>query len=245
MFGGGDIGYVYSRGDEDSASRQKGTGSPGHWYYYHEGTLTEDCKVVVSPYLQVRKGQSVTYEGKTYGAYSYVPTAYLNTLPKKGSDGAWPAAWSVFYTGDRLADGTVNPDDPVERGVQIHNAVFAGGNVSSNSDQTYANATTVFGNTTAVLNDVYHRDFITVGTEHTGGLYGGGNLSMVDGYRELNITNYGTDYYGLNSQITLAEYEKMSNRERAYFKLEYQCQQAVTINGKEYKREDRIPSSSR
>ncbi len=240
VFGGGDIGYVYSRGYEDSASRQKGTGSPGHWYYYDEGTLTEDCKVVVSPYLQVRKGQSVTYEGKTYGAYSYVPTAYLNTLPKKGSDGAWPAAWSVFYTGDRLADGTVNPDDPVERGVQIHNAVFAGGNVSSNSDQTYANATTVFGNTTAVLNDVYHRDFITVGTEHTGGLYGGGNLSMVDGYRELNITNYGTDYYGLNSQITLAEYEKMSNRERAYFKLEYQCQQAVTINGKEYKREDRI-----
>ena len=240
VFGGGDIGYVYSRGYEDSASRQKGTGSPGHWYYYADGTLTEDCKVVVSPYLQVRKGQSVTYEGKTYGAYSYVPTAYLNTLPKKGSDGAWPAAWSVFYTGDRLADGTVNPDDPVERGVQIHNAVFAGGNVSSNSDQTYANATTVFGNTTAVLNDVYHRDFITVGTEHTGGLYGGGNLSMVDGYRELNITNYGTDYYGLNSQITLAEYEKMSNRERAYFKLEYQCQQAVTINGKEYKREDRI-----
>ncbi|MCR5044820.1 MAG: hypothetical protein K6A93_11955 [Bacteroidaceae bacterium] len=240
VFGGGDIGYVYSRGYEDSASRQKGTGSPGHWYYYDEGTLTEDCKVVVSPYLQVRKGQSVTYEGKTYGAYSYVPTAYLNTLPKKGSDGVWPAAWSVFYTGDRLADGTVNPDDPVERGVQIHNAVFAGGNVSSNSDQTYANATTVFGNTTAVLNDVYHRDFITVGTEHTGGLYGGGNLSMVDGYRELNITNYGTDYYGLNSQITLAEYEKMSNRERAYFKLEYQCQQAVTINGKEYKREDRI-----
>lgn len=240
VFGGGDIGYVYSRGYEDSASRQKGTGSPGHWYYYDEGTLTEDCKVVVSPYLQVRKGQSVTYEGKTYGAYSYVPTAYLNTLPKKGSDGAWPAEWSVFYTGDRRADGTVNPDDPVERGVQIHNAVFAGGNVSSNSDQTYANATTVFGNTTAVLNDVYHRDFITVGTEHTGGLYGGGNLSMVDGYRELNITNYGTDYYGLNSQITLAEYEKMSNRERAYFKLEYQCQQAVTINGKEYKREDRI-----
>ena len=240
VFGGGDIGYVYSRGYEDSASRQKGTGSPGHWYYYDEGTLTEDCKVVVSPYLQVRKGQSVTYEGKTYGAYSYVPTAYLNTLPKKGSDGAWPAEWSVFYTGDRRADGTVNPDDPVERGVQIHNAVFAGGNVSSNSDQTYANATTVFGNTTAVLNDVYHRDFITVGTEHTGGLYGGGNLSMVDGYRELNITNYGTDYYGLNSQITLAEYEKMSNRERAYFKLEYQCQQAVKINGKEYKREDRI-----
>ena len=38
-----------------------------------------------------------------------------------------------------------------ERGITIHNAVFGGGNVSSNSDQTYANATTVFGNTTATL----------------------------------------------------------------------------------------------
>lgn len=99
-----------------------------------------------------------------------------------------------------FANGDPDPNDP-ERGVIIHNAVFAGGNVSSNSDQTYANATTVFGNTTATLNDVYHRDFITIGTEHTGGLYGGGNLSMVDGYRELNITNYGTDFYRLQTRI--------------------------------------------
>ena len=118
-----------------------------------------------------------------------------------------------------------------ERGIYIHNAVFGGGNVSSNSDQTYANATTIYGNTTATLYDVYHRDFITVGTEHTGGLYGGGNLSVVDGYRELNITNYGTDYYGLKQTITIEEYRGLSNRERAYFQLEYKCMKRYTIGG--------------
>ena len=127
----------------------------------------------------------------------------------------------------------------IERGVHIRNAVFAGGNVSSNSES-YANSTTVYGNTTATLYDVYHHDFITVGTEHTGGLYGGGNLSLVGGYRELNITNYGTDYYGLDQQISLEEYRKLTNRERAYFKLEYLCQQNVTIGGKDYHQGDRI-----
>ena len=102
-----------------------------------------------------------------------------------------------MFTGDKDANGNPVPDDTEERGVLIHNAVFGGGNVSSNSDTHYANATTVFGNTTATLYDCYHRDFITVGTEHTGGLYGGGNLSKSDGYRELNITNYGTDYHEL------------------------------------------------
>jgi len=125
-------------------------------------------------------------------------------------------------------------DDKVERGVHIYNAVFAGGNVSSNSDRAYANATTVFGNATATLNDVYHQDFITVGTEHTGGLYGGGNLSVCGGYRELNITNYGTDYYGMDQQITLEDYGKLTNRERAYFQLEYLCKQTYEADGKTY-----------
>ena len=73
--------------------------------------------------------------------------------------------------------------------------MFAGGNTSSGSSRAYANATSVFGNATASIHDVYHRDLITVGTAHTGGLYGDGNLTFVDGYRGLNVTNYGTDYY--------------------------------------------------
>ena len=276
VFGGGDVGFVYSTGyfDQHTAAEKTNkegtTGSPNHWYYYgtykcntaygpyrvgdvisdvafdsmtadekahwtmatgNKGYLTEDCKVVVSPMLQVKPGKTVTDGVKTYGAYEYVPTDYLNTLPSdKTADG-----WKDLYTGDRDADGNINPEDPVERGVHIRNAVFAGGNVSSNNDKTYANATTVFGNTTATLYDVYHRDFITVGTEHTGGLYGGGNLSMVDGYRELNITNYGTDYYGLDQKITYDEYKKLSNRERAYFQLKYTCITAYkSENGTSY-----------
>ena len=224
VFGGGDVGFVYS-GSYFTGSHTQGTGSPNHYYYYdNNGNLTEDCKVVIAPMLQIRKnGTDVTYPAtgdnqKTYHPYDYVPTDYLNTLPGDKSD----AGWTNLYTGSKT------DDDLIERGIQIHNAVFAGGNVSSNSES-YSNATTVFGNTTATLYDVFHHDFITVGTEHTGGLYGGGNLSLVGGYRELNITNYGTDYYGLNQQISLEEYQTLSNRERAYFKLQYVCQ--VDNNG--------------
>ena len=224
VFGGGDVGFVYS-GSYFTGTHTQGTGSPNHYYYYDSADtstrkLTEDCKVVIAPMLQIRKdGTAVTYpttgdNKKTYYPYDYVPTDYLNTLPANKSD----SRWQNLYTGSKTGD------DQTERGIQIHNAVFAGGNVSSNSES-YSNATTVFGNTTATLYDVYHHDFITVGTEHTGGLYGGGNLSLVGGYRELNITNYGTDYYGLNQQISLAEYKTLSNRERAYFKLQYVCQQ--------------------
>ncbi len=235
VFGGGDVGFVYSKGyfSTGTAAKEK-TGSPNHIYYKDdEGHLTEDCKVVISPMLQVRPEHSVTFDGQTYGAYEYVPTDYLNTLPGKNDDGTWPVIWQDLYSGDGQTT-----DDTEERGVHIHNAVFAGGNVSSNSES-YNNAITVFGNTTATLYDVYHHDFITVGTEHTGGLYGGGNLSVVGGYRELNITNYGTDYYGLDSKITLEQYRKMTNRERAYFELEYQCQQDYG----DHKAGDRISES--
>ena len=237
VFGGGDVGFVYS-GSYLTGTHNVSTGSPNHYYYYDANNkLTEDCKVVIAPMLQVKPGKSVTYDNVTYGPYEYVPTEYLNTLPTNKTD----SKWTDLFTGDKKADGSINPDDPVERGVQIRNAVFAGGNVSSNSES-YNNATTVFGNTTATLYDVFHRDFITVGTEHTGGLYGGGNLSVVGGYRELNITNYGTDYYGMDEQISLEKYQTLTNRERANFKLEYQFQQdgPTEINGKEYKKNDRV-----
>ena len=234
VFGAGDIGYVYSPSVNSAKTKQKiGTGSPGHIYYYDTtGNLTEDCKVVVSPYLQVKDPAGVTINGHTYKQYDYVPTDDLNTLPKKNDSGQYLGGWEKLFTGD--ADGDV------ERGIYIHNAVFAGGNVSSNNDQTYANATTVYGNTTATLYDAYHRDFITVGTEHTGGVYGGGNLSVVDGYRELNITNYGTDYYGLKQTISIDEYRRLSNRERAYFQLEYKCKADVTIGGVFYEEGKRL-----
>ena len=242
VFGGGDVGYVYGKGyfnartiSEKTANPKGTTGSPNHWYYYEGSsgseTLTEDCSVIISPYLQVRPGNTIPYGDETYSAYDYVPTDYLNTLKAtKDSEGKWTGEWAKLF----------DEENDVERGIVIHNAVFAGGNVSTNSDKTYANATTVFGNSTATVYDVYHRDFITIGTEHTGGIYGGGNLSVVDGYRELNITNYGTDYYGLDTQITLSEYQRLTNRERAYFQLEYQCQGDVTINGHQYNQNDRI-----
>ena len=236
VFGGGDIGYVYSAYDPGDGSVAAGVkagvryddGKEGYYYakeggaYNNSGAytggdwvtddgenvLTEDCKVLVEPHT--RALSAVTINGNNYNAGDYVPTTDLNTLGNKNSDGTWSSL------------------DPT--GVIIHNAVFAGGNTSSGSSAVYANTTTVFGNATASINDVYHRDLITLGTGHTGGLYGDGNLTFVDGYRGLNITNYGTDYYSIAREITIAQYEELPAREAAYYELRYQCIRNCTDN---------------
>ena len=170
VFGGGDIGYVYGIGKKSTLS----TDSPGRYYYTTTGAndapWTEDCKVVVEPYAQVLSPSGVTIDGTSYNQYDYVPTDKLNKLKGK-TDVTDGPKWAAL-------------DD---RGVIIRNAVFAGGNVAVGSDKVYANTVTVFGNATAALRDIYRRDLITIGTEHIGGLYGGGNLSLVDGYREMKI----------------------------------------------------------
>ena len=203
VFGGGNIGYVYGIGTKSNET----TGSPGHYYYKKNGVLTEDCRVIVMPVSYVLKGKpDVTINGVTYHEGDQVPNEALNALNTKETDSRWE---SLDVTG-----------------INIRNAVFAGGNVSSGSDKIYANAVTVFGNVTASLRDIFHRDLITIGTEHTGGLYGGGNLSLVEGYRELNIANYGTDYYNFenNKEITIDQYyNELNDRERAYFQLLYKC----------------------
>ena len=252
VFGGGDIGYVYSAYEKDGklyvgikdGDRYDNTWE-GYYYAYKKGddaytpgtkpadsdpnwvtdqgeyVLSEDCKVLVEPHCIVTADGGVTIgtpvDGKnpgeegylqdvSYAKGSYVPTSALNTLKNKTDD---KTKWECLDT----------------KGIIIHNAVFAGGNTSSGSAKVYANATTVFGNATASIHDVYHRDLITVGTGHTGGLYGDGNLTFVDGYRGLNITNYGTDYYTIadNREITIEQYHDLDAREAAYYELRYIC----------------------
>lgn len=198
VFGGGNIGYVYS-----------GTGRKSNedgYYYGADSKLTEDCKVLVSPYCMAT--EDVTVNGTVYKQGDYVPAEKLNQLAN--SDSRW---------------GSLD-----DLGITIRNAVFAGGNVSSGSDKVYANAKTVFGNATATVSDLFDKDFITLGEDEIGGLYGDGNLTFVDGYRELNITNYGTDFYNLNSQLTHEEYLQLNDRERAYFELQYMVKSAHTYN---------------
>lgn len=204
VFGGGDLGYVYGKGHRDNLHPGP---SPDHYYYVDgEGHWTEDCKVVVEPWAQVKAGQSVIVDGTPYTQYDYVPTDKLNKLKGKNDD-------VDKYIWAKLDDS----------GIIIRNAVFAGGNVADGSEKVYANTKTIFGNVTAAVRDVYRRDLITIGTEHVGGLYGGGNLSLVDGYRELHIANYGTDYYGLQQEISMDQYNNLTDRERAYFRLRYTC----------------------
>ena len=298
VFGGGNRGFVYSAYELNNktyygikSGERYVDEDEGYYYkgYYKnnqpkfvddvgadldddaEKHKTEDCHVLIEPWLQVKEDEEIDFEfsykkgdivpqnylhflrsnpddeaftailakidndGKvtaedgitftrTYYEGEYVPTAYLNTLPKKSADGTaygtWPGGWADVDAGDWFGEG----DDRVyiERGIIIHNAVFAGGNIASGSTMN-ANTPTVFGNATASVHDVYHRDLITIGTGHTGGLYGDGNLTFVDGYRGLNITNYGTDYYGIDPEIQLTTYKNLPPREQDYYELRYKC----------------------
>ena len=231
VFGGGDIGYVYSAYEKDDGTMVKGVKEGVRYddaregYYYEkindafvtdpvtdEHILTEDCKVLIEPHTRVTA--AVTINGHDYAVGDYVPTSELQHLGNKTA-----SEWASLNT-----DGII-----------IHNAIFAGGNTSSGSDKVYANATTIFGNATASIHDVYHRDLITIGTGHTGGLYGDGNLTFVDGYRGLNITNYGTDYYSIEKQITLEQFRALPIREQAYYELRYLCKHTCVDNeGKRY-----------
>ena len=237
VFGGGDIGYVYSAYEKDGElyvgikdGERYDNKWEGYYYAYKKGhdayipgtkpedndagwvkdegeyVLTEDCKVLIEPYCKATS--AVTIHGHNYAAGDYVPTADLHYLGNKNNVDDW-----------KNLDLT---------GITIFNAVFAGGNTSSGSSAVYANSTTVFGNATASIHDVYHRDLITLGTGRTGGLYGDGNLTFVDGYRGLNITNYGTDYYSLSPEITIDQYNNLPEREADYYQLKYKCIQQCT-----------------
>ena len=242
VFGGGDIGYVYSAYEKDNElyvgikdGKRYDDVWEGYYYAYKKGAeayepssppttppasdsnwvideeqfvLTEDCKVLVEPYCKVTS--PVNINGHSYAVGDYVTTEALHTLGNKNNDDRWN---SLDLTG-----------------ITIFNAVFAGGNTSSGSSTVYANTTTVFGNATASIHDVYHRDLISLGTGHTGGLYGDGNLTFVDGYRGLNITNYGTDYYSLSPEITIEQYNNLPAREADYYQLKYKCIQQCTDN---------------
>ncbi len=222
VFGGGNVGFVYSatgtkKGERTTIAMEhltNGLPADGGGYYYsvwNESDMTQcqlslDCNVVVEPYCEV------TADGGfgTHAKGEFVPIEELNML---GNKEASASDWAKIDW---------------ETGVTIHNAVFAGGNVIRGSDQVSVNTATVYGNVTAALRDAYNRDLITVGTEHVGGLYGDGNLTFVDGWRELHIDNYGTDYYNNDETITVEKYQSMSDRERAYFVLNYRCKAECT-----------------
>ena len=207
VFGGGNIGYVYSATGTKQEKAVPGTTDKTAYYYDTTGDLTEDCRVLITPYCQAKTAVTIP-NGGSYKAGEYIPAFELDKLKNKSAETLW------------------NNMDLA--GVVVHNAVFAGGNVTIGDDNVYANQKTVLGNVSANVVDVYNRDLITIGTEHVGGLYGDGNLTLVDGYRELNITNYGTDYYGMSDNISLEEYYQLTDRERAYFALEYRCKTSYT-----------------
>lgn len=208
VFGGGDIGFVYSvkgtkygtRGDE---------GDEG-WYYedYANKKLSEDTHVEVKVWGKAL--ENVTIDGTTYTAGDDIETDALNKL--SGDDAAKPIWAKIDQTG-----------------VTIHNAVFAGGNVLAGTDKVMAFANTVFGNSTASVVDAFSRDLIAIGSDGIGGLYGDGNLTLVDGYRELNITNYGTDYYHLKTEADASYIDGLTPRQKTFYITKYICKEDYGI----------------
>ena len=273
VFGGGDIGYVYSAYQNAEGNlcvgKKSGERYDDHdegFYYKNEGGsftivngkgeytggsfgstkyLTEDCKVLVEPFCRVKS--EVTITNVFYPKDATVSHMDLQYLKKHGlsttgldangnvtADGGFTIASRTYSPGEYVPAYALNTlksktadkqkwDCLVDDGIIIHNAVFAGGNTSPGSASVYANATSVFGNATASIHDIYHRDLITLGTGHTGGLYGDGNLTFIDGYRGLNITNYGTDYYNIRKEIDIDTYHALPTREAAYYELRYMC----------------------
>ena len=208
VFGGGNIGYVYSPGVKYTGPTDKAAAKfTGHYYTDDSWSeRTEDCCVYIS--AQCVALEELTIDGITYKKGDFVPTEALNKLGHH----------DVNYMDSEVDNRWEQLDDS---GIIIRNAIFAGGNVSSGSDIVYANAVTVFGNVTASVIDLYNKDVIAIGGEHIGGLYGDGNLTFVDGYRELNITNYGTDFYTLekNDLITEQVYNQLPEHDQHYYML--------------------------
>lgn len=195
VFGGGNIGFVYSHYTKQNDG----------WYYedYDNKTLSEDTRVEVKVYGKAL--ESVEIDGTTYNVRDYIPNTELDKLSNSDED---KAKWAKID----------------QSGITIYNAVFAGGNVSAGSDKIMAFSKTVYGNSTASIVDVYARDLVSVGGSGVGGLYGDGNLTFVDGYRELNITNYGSDYFTLSKGVPSEdEFNALTPRQQSFYLTQYKC----------------------
>ena len=249
VFGGGNEGFVYSdKGEKVGSDRSdenltNGMPNDGGGFYYLNGDktkkLTRDCYVEIAPKCKVTASTAsgkITFGSHDYSQGEYVPVEDLNQL------GNWNGAASTWAKLDT-------------RGVIIHNALFAGGNITEGSDKLFANTVTVYGNAGASLRDVFNIDLITLGTDDMGGLYGDGNLTLVNGFRELHIDNYGTDYYSLNETMEIADYEMLTERQQAYYQLKYvtatdhtyeyyECKVLHSYGGEDYKKGKKVTAAT-
>ncbi|MBR3478032.1 MAG: hypothetical protein IKH43_02920 [Bacteroidaceae bacterium] len=205
VFGGGNVGFVYSQYAKHTNTDSYGNTT--NWYYEDYNStpkkLSEDTRVEVKAYGKAL--QNVTIDGTSYNKGDYILNTELDKLTNSDND---KLKWAKID----------------QTGITIYNAVFAGGNVSAGSDKIMAFSKTVYGNSTASVVDIYSRDLISVGGSGVGGLYGDGNLTFVDGYRELNITNYGTDWYSLSGGVSNdEEFNALTPRQQSFYTTQYRC----------------------
>ena len=271
VFGGGNVGFFYSGNDKMTAGvdqnlKNKDFLDKGKTYYVipqykdaqhpngkeHDfyadprdcdpnedrvGELSIACEVLIEPWCRVK--EAVTIHNHDYVAGDYVKTEDLDFLTYKNKN----------ETTEVIVKENVETWQKLETdGITIWNAVFAGGNVSTGDDKVYAETTTVYGNVEVTINDLYYRDLVSIGTEigskHVGGIYGDGNLTFADGYRELSLNCYGTDYYNLKSEVTQTEFDALNSREKDYYQMKYKCTETYPAGDEpKYKAGDVISES--
>ena len=201
-----------------------------------EGELSIACEVLIEPWCRVN--ENVTINGRNYVAGEYIKTEDLDYLPYKTKNASTEEIEKV---------NTTEWDKLETDGITIWNGVFAGGNVSTGDDKVYAETTTVYGNVAVTINDLYFRDLVSIGTEigskHIGGLYGDGNLTFADGYREISLGCYGTDFYNLKSEVTPTEFEELNGREKNYYQMKYKCVTAYPTENPQHNEGDVITES--
>ena len=232
VFGGGrGYTYTYTYTGEDSPFKATRDNTDG--YVFGE-TDVEIYRGTVGTDASVAKGHGNVFGGGNIGYIYSAGVKYTEETSGNKIKGH-------YYTSNSSAERTedccvlIKATEDDEVGITIRNAVFAGGNVGSGSDKVYANAVTVYGNATASVVDLYDRDLIKIGREYIGGLYGDGNLTFVDGYRELNITNYGTEYYTLqdSKSLTSDSYDALSAHKKEYYEAKeggYQLREGRILN---------------
>ncbi len=80
--------------------------------------------------------------------------------------------------------------------VSILRGIYGGGNMRYGSNDIYASTATVLGNSCIIIKDDPANDWINISRENAGGVYSDGKLSLVSGYRSIEVENYGRNFTG-------------------------------------------------
>lgn len=81
--------------------------------------------------------------------------------------------------------------------ISILRGIYGGGNMRYGSNDIYASTSTVSGNSCVIIHENPDADMISISRESAGGVYSDGKLTLVSGYRSIEVENYGLNFSGI------------------------------------------------